>query len=323
MANRRRGVLVIFIPPSFLFHGFFDLQIVIADPAPGAGQHSPPRRASAAPAIPDPPAPAPARADRLPVEPDEPLVVTDWAAPPAAPAAGAPAWGAPAQRIEPSFDDTGPDAAGREAGRAAPLLRLASLDSDGAVRSADAAPMAPTGSGQTRGVAEAGFLQAADRAARWRQPRARLLLWAGVGLLALSAALQAALLGRDLLAAKVPATAPALRGLCAVLGCQVQALRRIEALTVESSALGRIDDAGLYRLSLALRNRADIALLAPAVELSLTNAQGQLLSRRVLRLPELGLAGPELAAGQAVTLQAVLAAGALRIDGYTVELFYP
>ncbi len=277
-----------------------------ADPAPAASQH---------------PA-APAGAASLPPEPEEPLVVTDWAAPPAARADGTQLRAGPAQRLDPSFDDNRPDADGSQAGPAAPLLRLASQDGDDAFPIADATPMAPTGS-QARGEAAAGFLQAADRAARWRQPRVRWLLRAGVGLLAVTAALQAALLGRDLLAARAPAMAPVLRGLCAVLGCEVQAPRRIEALAVESTALGRIDDAGLYRLSLALRNRADIALLAPAVELSLTNGQGQLVSRRVLRLSELGLAGPTLAAGQAVTLQAVLSASAQRIDGYTVELFYP
>ena len=303
------------------------------DPAPATGEPTglpgPPPAARVPPASPAPAAAAGSASGRA--EPDEPLVVTDWAVPPTAQAAGTPPWAGPAQRIEPSFDGTGPDADRSQAGPAAPLLRRAAQAEEDEGHSVDAAPMAPTGSpaaatsagGLARVEAPARFLQAAERAARWRQPRVRAGLWAGLGLLALTATLQAALLGRDLLAARAPATAPALRSLCAALGCQVQAPRRIEALAVESSALGRLDAAGLYRLSLALRNRADIALQAPALELSLTNGQGQLVSRRVLGLAELGLTGGVLPAGQAVTLQALLSAGEQRIDGYTVELFYP
>ena len=291
-----------------------------------------PTHTALAPAKPQSNAPATA-----PAPPDEPVVITDWAGPvsdadatlaaapiPQAPAAG-PGQG---QRIEPRFDQP-PAGSPTDPLFDAPLLRSPSVGGDDEIRISDAGPVTVPAP-QAWATAELPptappprFLQAADRAAWWRKPAVRTGLAAGVALLAMTAVLQAALLERDTLAAQVPATAPLLQALCRLGGCQVQPPRRIDAITVDSSALGRLDGAGLYRLQLVLRNRADTALLAPALELSLTDSQGKLSVRRVLRLAELGLAQTTLQAGQAVTLQAVLSAGEQRIDGYTVELFYP
>ena len=268
---------------------------------------------------------------------DEPVVISDWAGPapeliatPAEAPRPSPALG-PGQdrRIDPRFDQTA-GALPADSRFDAPLLRSHSVDGDDEIRISDADPVtAPAPQAWTVADAPAAaeqparFLQAAERAAWWRKPAVRIGLAVSVAVLAVTAVLQAALLERDTLAAQVPATAPLLQALCRLGGCQVQSPRRIDAITVDSSALGRLDGPGLYRLQLVLRNRADIALLAPALELALTDGQGQLTLRRVLRLADLGLAQTTLPAGQAVTLQAVLSAGEQRIDGYTVELFYP
>ena len=279
------------------------------------------------PQIVDPPAP-----------PDEPLMITDWAGPALAPSAApaetplpAPALG-PGQpaRIEPLFDQAGAGLPAADALFDAPMLRSPSVDGDDdEISISDAGPATvPTPQAWTAPDSAAAaqpprFLRAADRAAWWRKPAVRSSLAVAVAVLAATAVLQAALLERDTLAAQVPATAPLLQALCRLGSCQVQAPRRIDAILVDSSALGRLDGAGQYRLQLVLRNRADIALLAPALELSLTDSQGKLALRRVLGLAELGLGQTTLPAGQAVTLQAVLSAGEQRIEGYTVELFYP
>ena len=276
--------------------------------------------------------------------PDEPLLITDWAGPmseaPATPAAVPPPQAlapgpGPVQRIEPQFEHPAADVR-IDPMFDAPLLRSPSVhDGDDEIRISDVGPITEPAAqpwAATEGPAAAPtpkFLQAAERAAWWRKPTVRTGLAAAVALLAVTAVLQAALLARDSLAAQLPATAPLLQALCRLGGCQVQSPRRIDAITVDSSALGRLDGPGpglglgLYRLQLTLHNRADIALLAPALELSLTDGQGKLTLRRVLGLAELGLAQATLHAGQAVTLQADLSAGAQRIDGYSVELFYP
>lgn len=174
------------------------------------------------------------------------------------------------------------------------------------------------------------FVRAAERHAAWRRPPVRAGAVLGALALAALAAAQAALLWRDALAAQHPDAAPALQALCRLAGCQVQPLHRIGQLSVDASALSRLDGvpaddpaAAQYRLSLSLRNRADIPLAVPAVELSLTDAAGRLVLRRVLRLAELGAAQPVLAPGQELPLQALLATGGQSVDGYTVELFYP
>ena len=167
------------------------------------------------------------------------------------------------------------------------------------------------------------FLQAADRRAWWQRPAVRASSAVAAVLLGLAALLQCALLAHDSLAAHLPASAPALRTLCQVAGCQLQPLRRLDALAVGSSGLNRVDGAALYRLQLVLHNRASTSVMMPALELSLTDPQGQLVSRRVLQLAELGLAQSVLKAGQDVPIKVLMAAGDQRIDGYTVDLFYP
>jgi hypothetical protein len=176
------------------------------------------------------------------------------------------------------------------------------------------------------------FVVQAERAARWRRPwvRAALLATSLAGVAGLAA--QTAIEYRDLAAARFPATRPLLERACAALGCTVEAARSIEGLAVESSGLVRVERSNVYRLSVALRNRAGIELALPALDLSLTDSQGQLIARKVLRATELGATQATIGPGREIALQATLqtaaaaAAGAAApepIAGYTIDLFYP
>ena len=167
------------------------------------------------------------------------------------------------------------------------------------------------------------FLRTAERHAGGQSAAMRRAGALAAVLLGLAALLQSALLAHDSLAAYLPASAPALRALCRVAGCQLQPLRRLDALAVGSTGLNRVEDAAQYRLQLVLHNRANTAVMMPALELSLTDPQGQLVSRRVLQLADLGLAQAVIGAGQDVPIKVLLAAGTQRIDGYSVDLFYP
>lgn len=166
------------------------------------------------------------------------------------------------------------------------------------------------------------FIQAAERAAFWRRPAVRSGLVAAALLLTATLVLQVAVAGRDWLSAHVAGTRPLLHAACAVAGCQIEPLKRIAQLSVDSSGLTRLDSAAAYRLSVVLRNRADTAVAVPALDLSLTDGAGQLVARRVLRAAELGLPSV-IEAGQELPLQALLSTGERRVSGYTVELFYP
>ncbi len=247
---------------------------------------------------------------------DEPIVITDHVAPPA-PAAPAPA--AP-------FDDgwAGRDALARPPAAAPPALPAATAGVAAAAAAASL-PQQPLPTTQAAAPVQAApsFLRQAERAALWRHPAMRGGLWAGVLLLALAMLLQMALLWRDSLAARLPGTAPALQALCRLAGCSVLPLRRIQQLSVASSGLNRLEGSSLYRLQLVLQNRADTPVMVPALDLTLTDPQGQLVARRVLQLAELGVPQAALQAGQDLPIKVLVSTSERRVEGYTLELFYP
>lgn len=143
--------------------------------------------------------------------------------------------------------------------------------------------------------------------------------------LLLMALLQALIIARPALSASFPGLRPFMQPLCVLMRCNAEAApRHLAALAVESSALSRLSGSEQrYRLSLLLRNRDTQALRWPAVELRLTDAQGVLLVRKVLRARELGATVAAIPPAQEIPLQAVLDVGDQPVAGYSVELFYP
>jgi predicted Zn finger-like uncharacterized protein len=169
------------------------------------------------------------------------------------------------------------------------------------------------------------FVRHADRSARWRSPRVRLQLsLAGLFLLAVLA-LQAGHHFRDPAAARWPVLRPALASWCELVAqCRLEAPRRIDDVTVESSALTHAaPGTDSFRLAVTLRNRGALPVLMPAVELSLTDTAGQLVARRALSPADLRAPSAVLPPGSEVPLQVLLSTGAPRVAGYTVEVFYP
>ncbi|MDP1533801.1 MAG: DUF3426 domain-containing protein, partial [Rubrivivax sp.] len=111
--------------------------------------------------------------------------------------------------------------------------------------------------------------------------------------------------------------------LCQLADCQIEPPRGLDALVVESSGLGRIDNTPQYRLSIVLRNRAPFELLVPALELSLTDSQGAVIARRVVSAAELGSTQTRLAGHGELALAATLRVADRPVSGYTIEIFYP
>jgi G:T/U-mismatch repair DNA glycosylase len=93
----------------------------------------------------------------------------------------------------------------------------------------------------------------------------------------------------------------------------------------------RVEKTNTYKLNIALRNRANVAVAVPALELSLTDAQGKLMARRVLRTTDFGVTPSSVPAGRELSLQATLQTAFATannepqeaVAGYTIELFYP
>jgi hypothetical protein len=172
---------------------------------------------------------------------------------------------------------------------------------------------------------EPGFMRQARRRAFWHAPGTRAFL--ALLALALSALLaaQSALHGRDRLAALHPDWQPWLAALCEPLGCQIGAVRDLQAVVIDSSTLTRrIGD--FYSFDLVLKNNAAIPLAVPALELSLTDTADTVISRRVFlpdELPGVPLLLPP-SSTVPVSLRLSLAAGdGQPMAGYRALVFYP
>ena len=150
---------------------------------------------------------------------------------------------------------------------------------------------------------------------------------------ALVAAISFAVLGaqfvwheRDALAAAQPALRPALEAMCGALGCRVHAFRQIESVLIENSGFAKVR-AETYRLSVTLRNSAEVPIAVPALELTLTDALDQPLIRRVLNPDELVKNQATIAAGGEVNVLLPLGVadrgGRPHFTGYRVLAFYP
>ncbi|HTP73770.1 MAG TPA: zinc-ribbon and DUF3426 domain-containing protein [Burkholderiaceae bacterium] len=167
------------------------------------------------------------------------------------------------------------------------------------------------------------FVQQAEREERWRRPWVRVAM--ALAALGLTATLAAQLLvaQRDAVVAQWPGLRSLMQGLCGPLDCRIEPLRRIDQLGVESSGLTRIDEGPVYRLVLVLHNRGDTPLLMPSIDLSLTDAGGALVARRMLTAGDLGTPRTTIGAGQELPLQALLMSADRPLSGYTIEIFYP
>ena len=130
---------------------------------------------------------------------------------------------------------------------------------------------------------------------------------------------------RDRIAAYQPALKPVLQGLCQGFGCQVESLRQIESLVIESSSFSKIRG-DTYRLGFAIRNPAHIPLALPAMELTLTDSQDKVLLRRVLQVTDFAHTDALEAASEfSANLAVQVKLGSLneRITGYRLLAFYP
>ena len=168
------------------------------------------------------------------------------------------------------------------------------------------------------------FLQRAQRQARWQSPRMRMVQAALVTILVALLGLQAVHHHRDGIAARWPVVAPLLTAWCGMTACAIEAPRHIEDVAVESTALTRASPGqDAFKLSVALRNRGATTVAQPSIELSLTDANGQIIARRMLAARDFRVASTSIKPGAEATLQLVLSASSARVSGYTVEIFYP
>lgn len=141
-------------------------------------------------------------------------------------------------------------------------------------------------------------------------------------LLAAALALQVVLHFRDAIAALHPPLREPLERLCSVSGCELRPWKRIDALSIDATSLNPIGSGG-YKLNLALRNKTAVTVAAPSVELSLSDANGAPLARRVLGPEVMSPALTQVNAESEHSLSLVFSTGGQRVSGYSVNIFYP
>ncbi|MEI8301976.1 MAG: DUF3426 domain-containing protein [Burkholderiales bacterium] len=180
-------------------------------------------------------------------------------------------------------------------------------------------------SGDTGGPEAVDFFATAARAGGFASRRT---LFSAVLCMVLSVTLvlQMTLAGRDWLASRVPALEPALVALSGLIGLRVQAPRELDSLTLESFDVQAGASADALVMDLLMRNRAAHAVRWPAIEMSLADAAGVLLVRKVV-LPADYL-GPNLPPAGAPPDQETALRLALQVTGFapagfSLKLFYP
>lgn len=135
---------------------------------------------------------------------------------------------------------------------------------------------------------------------------------------------------RDAVAAHWPSTKPALVALCEATGCAIRPLRdvAIDYLSIDASDL-QADAAhrGLLILTATVRNRATWPLAYPHLELTLTDAQDQIVVRRALAPADYASGTADVANGIAangeISVKLFIDASATTQAGYRLYMFYP
>jgi predicted Zn finger-like uncharacterized protein len=131
---------------------------------------------------------------------------------------------------------------------------------------------------------------------------------------------------RGHLAQTWPETRPAIVAGCASLGCELPALRLIDAIDMQGSSLSLDDQTGHHRLRVQLHHRGDWPAQMPAFDLSILDDSGTVIARRMLDPTEFTPAASTLAPGAGMELTIALNLKALEpktMGSFRVSPFYP
>ena len=140
---------------------------------------------------------------------------------------------------------------------------------------------------------EVTFVQTAQRRDTPKNPLHKLLAVLLALVLLGALALQVLLHERDALAARYPALLPALDVVCQTMDCQISPPRVIEAVMIDSSSFTQTGP-DVYRLNVVLKNTRSAVVAMPALEVTLTGSQNEVLIRKVLLPSEFGASSNRL-----------------------------
>lgn len=173
--------------------------------------------------------------------------------------------------------------------------------------------------------AEPGFVRQARRRAFWSSPGVRVSLVLVVLLLAALLAGQWAIQQRHRLVAAQPALKPLIVQACGWLGCDLAPVRRIDAIVIDSAELVR-RLGNFHSFDLVLHNQSPLEVALPALELTLTDPNGLVISRRVFLPQDWPVEAVALSPGGrlSVSFRLSIALGeGVPTAGYRALVFYP
>jgi predicted Zn finger-like uncharacterized protein len=158
---------------------------------------------------------------------------------------------------------------------------------------------------------------------RKRQPFALMI----VAFLVVGLLVQALIGWRNDIAARSPAMSAVLNTVLDPLGLTISPPLDLSAMSIESFELQTGRSANVLQMTAILRNRSSHVVSFPAMELTLTDSSGALLSRKVIRVESFVdtplIAAQGLAARSELPLRIALEHDGLAPAGYSVALFYP
>lgn len=169
------------------------------------------------------------------------------------------------------------------------------------------------------------FIQRAMEKAYWHRTSVRVSLYALIAILLLVLGAQWFYRHKNELAANQPQLRPALQAVCAVLRCHIEVPRKLSEVVIDSSSFVR-GQANRFDFQLMLRNRAEVEVAMPTLELTLTDIENQVIARRIIPPTEWpnqpASLGPQ--GTWALQLELLLDVPPTHIvTGYQAELFYP
>lgn len=169
------------------------------------------------------------------------------------------------------------------------------------------------------------FIKRAMEKAYWHQTSVRLTLYALIAVLLLVLGAQWFYRNKDDLAANHANLRPVLHGVCVVLRCQVNLPRKLSEVVIDSSSFVR-RESNRFAFQLMLRNRAEVEVAMPTLELTLTDIENEVIARRIIPPADWPDQPTSLAAQAEWPLQLELLLDVPPtqiVTGYQAELFYP
>lgn len=183
----------------------------------------------------------------------------------------------------------------------------------------------PAGAQQVTASDDLSFLRRPSAISHQHSLQARVLLSMVIVMLLLGLTAQIVLHERNRLLAIEPQLKPWLLAFCAPLNCKLTSLQQANSIIIEGASFTKITD-NSYRLNFTVKNRSELTLAAPAIELTLTDASDQPVLRRVFSSAELDhtvvTLGPSSEWTSSLALLINLPVATPPIVGYRLYVFY-